>query len=60
MANDNVSRDSQSEPAKTGKRNTPTSVSMHVGRNTVEVDPDALKHLIDTLRARLSARSENP
>jgi hypothetical protein len=59
MANDKVSRNSQSEPANTDKRTTPSSVSMRVGRNTVEVDPDALKRLIDTLRARLSSRSES-
>jgi hypothetical protein len=44
MANDN-------DPPMTGKRDTPPSVSTHVGRNSVEIDPNALKHLIDTLRA---------
>jgi len=51
MANDNISRSSQSEPPITGKGNTQASVSTHVGRNSVEIDPNALKHLIDTLRA---------
>ena len=51
MANDNIGRSSQSDPPMTGKRDTPPSVSTHVGRNSVEIDPNALKHLIDTLRA---------
>ena len=57
MANDNISRRSQSDPT-TGKRDTPSSVSTHVGRNSVEIDPNALKHLIDTLRA--SSPEEKP
>jgi hypothetical protein len=54
MANDNIGRSSQSAPPITGKGDSPPSVSTHVGRNSVEIDPNALKHLIDTLRASSS------
>ena len=53
MTNDNIKRGSQSVSASTGKMTTSPSVTMHVGRNTVEIDPIALKRLLDTLKARL-------
>jgi hypothetical protein len=52
MANDNKNRSQQCEPANTAE-NTSRTVPMHIGRNTVQVDPRALRHLIETLRARL-------
>jgi hypothetical protein len=58
MAKDNINRGPQSQPASDVKKHSSRFVPMHVGRNTVHVDPRALKHLIDTLRARLDPESK--
>jgi len=53
----NVGLGSQSVPAN--KDNTvvaPSSVPTHVGGHKVRIDTAALKHLIDTLKAKLRTR----
>ena len=58
MANHSTKRDAESMPANTVERTTSTSVSTHVGRNTVQIDARALRCLIDTLRARLHSEAK--
>jgi hypothetical protein len=58
MANDNINRGPQSQPATTVKNHASPFVPMHVGKSTVQVDPRALRHLIDTLRAKVDPESK--
>jgi hypothetical protein len=55
MANENVKLGSQSASAKTGGTDTSPLVSTHVAGTKVQIDPGALKHLVETLRTRLQS-----
>jgi hypothetical protein len=55
MANDTVKRGPQNVSENTQERPLSLPVSTHVGQNTVQIDASALRHLIDTVRARLSS-----
>jgi hypothetical protein len=57
MVSNTVRRDSPSETANAVEMNASTFVAMRIGRNIVKIDPDALRHLIDTLRTTLLCRS---
>jgi hypothetical protein len=54
MANDSVKRGHQSVEENTSKKATAFPISTHVGQNTVQIDVSALRHLIETIRARLT------
>jgi hypothetical protein len=54
MAYDNINHAPQSAPADTSNTSSSSPVSTHIGKNAVQIDPDALRRLIDTLRAKLS------
>jgi len=57
----NVSFGSQSVPANKGNTVvTPPSVPTHVGGHKVRIDTVALKHLIETLKAKLRTRGRAP
>jgi hypothetical protein len=58
MANDTVKRGHQSVEENTSKRT--TSISAHVGQNAVQIDAIALRHLIETLRAKLTPEPKSP
>jgi hypothetical protein len=54
MANDTVKRGHQSVEENTSEKATSLPISTHVGQNTVQIDVIALRHLIETIRARLN------
>jgi len=56
MTNESVKHDSQDISPATHEKSAPL-VTMHVGRNTVQIDSSALRRLIETLKARLSFRN---
>ena len=60
MTNDTVKRGPQNVSENTPERPLSFPVSTHVGRETVQIDASALRHLIDTLRARLSSERKSP
>jgi hypothetical protein len=43
----------ESVESTTGQDRSTSPVSTHVGRNTVEIDVSALRHLVDTMKAKL-------
>jgi hypothetical protein len=54
----NVSLGPQSAPANTEKIGAaPSTIATHVAGHKVRIDPTALRHLIDTLRAKLRSQS---
>jgi hypothetical protein len=44
--------------ASTSKKSSLSSVPTRVGKDAVTIDPNALRHLIDTLRAKLPHRNQ--
>ena len=54
MANDTVKRGHQSVEENTSEKATSSPISARVGRDTVQIDAVALRHLIETIRARLN------
>ena len=50
-----INRGPQSASEETSNVNSSSIISTHIGKNAVQIDLEALRHLIDTVRAQLSS-----
>jgi hypothetical protein len=50
-----INRGPQNGSADTSNVSSSSIISTHVGKNAVQIDLEALRHLIDTVRAQLSS-----
>ena len=50
-----INRGPQSASEDTSNANSSSVISTHIGKNAVQIDLEALRHLIDTVRAQLSS-----
>ena len=48
-----INRGPQSASEDASNESSSSIISTHIGKNAVQIDLDALRHLIDTVRARL-------